>query len=74
DRTYQLWALRQDAKISLGLLGQDPDVAAFQMVGPVMGFAITDEVAGGVKETAQSPVVLGWTETGQRAQDTQPTA
>lgn len=74
DRTYQLWALREDAKISLGLLGQDPDVAAFQMVGPVLGFAITDETAGGVKETTQSPVVVGFTELGQKAQDTRPTA
>ena len=69
DRTYQLWALRQDAKISLGLLGQDPDVAPFQMVGPVLGYAITDEAAGGVKESTQSPVVLGWTPAGQEVQD-----
>ena len=69
DRTYQLWALRQDAKISLGLLGQDPDVAPFQMVGPVLGYAITEEVAGGVKESTQSPVVLGWLPGGQEVQD-----
>ena len=69
DRTYQLWALRQDAKISLGLLGQDPDVAPFQMVGPVLGYAITDEAAGGVKESTQSPVVLGWIPAGQEVQD-----
>ena len=72
DRTYQLWALRDDAKISLGLLGQDPDVAAFQMAGPVLGFAITEEVAGGVKEPTQSPVVVGFTSLGQKTQDTQP--
>ncbi len=69
DRTYQLWALRQDAKISLGLLGRDPDVAPFQMVGPVLGYAITDEVAGGVQVPTQSPVVLGWIQAGQKAQD-----
>lgn len=68
-RTYQLWALRQDAKISLGLLGRDPDVSPFQMVGPVLGYAITDEAAGGVKETSRSPVVLGWIPAGQKAQD-----
>jgi hypothetical protein len=68
DQTYQLWALRPDAKISLGLLGQDPDVAPFQMVGPVQGYAITAEVAGGVKETTQSPVVLGFTDAGPKAQ------
>ncbi|MGH9041940.1 MAG: anti-sigma factor, partial [Acidimicrobiia bacterium] len=74
DRTYQLWALRDDARISLGTLGQDPDVAPFQMVGDVLGYAITEEVAGGVKETTQSPVVVGFTELGQETQDTKPTA
>jgi anti-sigma-K factor RskA/putative zinc finger protein len=69
DQTYQLWALRPDAKISLGVLGQDPDVASFSMAGPVQGYAITAEVAGGVKETTQSPVVLGFTDAGPRAQN-----
>ncbi|MGH8993419.1 MAG: anti-sigma factor domain-containing protein [Acidimicrobiia bacterium] len=72
-RTYQLWALRPDAKISLGLLGQDPDVAPFQMVGDVLGYAITDEVAGGVKETTQTPVVLGLIDPG-KTPDPGPTA
>jgi hypothetical protein len=60
DRTYQLWALRQDARISLGVLGRDPDVAAFPIDGPVFGFAITEEQAGGVVSTDQPPVVVGW--------------
>jgi anti-sigma factor RsiW len=68
-QTYQLWALRPDAKISLGTLGQDPDVAPFQMSGPVQGYAITAEAAGGVKESTQSPVVLGFTDAGPRAQN-----
>jgi hypothetical protein len=74
DRTYQLWAITRDNKVSLGLLGQDPDVAPFNMVGPVLGYAITDEVAAGVKESTQTPVVIGWTDLGQRARDTVPTA
>jgi hypothetical protein len=68
DQTYQLWALRPEAKISLGLLGQDPDVAPFQMVGPVLGYAITAEAAGGVKESTQSPVVLGLIDAGPKAE------
>ena len=59
DRTYQLWALRPDAKISLAVLGNDPDVASFQMVGDVTGYAITEEAAGGVVSTDRPPVVLG---------------
>jgi hypothetical protein len=74
DRTYQLWALTKDTKVSLGLLGQDPEVSPFQMVGPVMGYAITDEVAAGVEQPTQAPVVIGWTEAGQQTQDRRPTA
>jgi hypothetical protein len=72
DRTYQLWALTKDTKVSLGLLGQDPDVSPFRMVGAVTGYAITDEVAAGVEQPTQTPVVIGWTEAGQRTQDTGP--
>ena len=60
DRTYQLWGLNGDAKVSLAVLGHDPDVASFTMVGPVTGFAVTDEPAGGVVATEASPVVVGW--------------
>lgn len=60
DRTYQLWGLNGDAKVSLAVLGRDPDVASFTMVGPVMGFAVTEEPAGGVVATDASPVVVGW--------------
>jgi hypothetical protein len=60
ERSYQLWALRQGANISLGVLGSDPDVSAFQLIGPVLGYAITDEVATGVAATGSPPVVVGW--------------
>jgi anti-sigma-K factor RskA len=60
-RVYQLWAVRADAKISLGVLGASPGVSAFRMTGPVSAYAVTDEVAGGVATTSNQPVVVGFT-------------
>jgi len=60
-RVYQLWAVRSDAKISLGVLGASPGVSAFRMTGPVSAYAVTDEVAGGVATTSNQPVVVGFT-------------
>ncbi|MEW6472935.1 MAG: anti-sigma factor [Actinomycetota bacterium] len=60
-KVYQLWAVRSDAKISLGVLGDRPDVAAFRMTGPVVAFAITEENAGGVGVTENQPLMLGYT-------------
>lgn len=60
DRTYQLWAVVGDARISLGILGRQPAVAAFKAAAEVRALAITDEVAGGVTSTDKPPVVLGW--------------
>lgn len=62
DQTYQLWALRGEEKISLGLLGTDPKVSAFRTVGGAAGFAITVERAGGVEVTRNSPIVFGFIE------------
>lgn len=59
DRTYQLWALTDDAKISLAVLGNEPEVASFRMVGPVSGYAITQERAGGAASPSLPPVVIG---------------
>ena len=48
DRTYQLWVITPDEQvISGGVLGNEPGVAAFTWSGPVSGFALTREVAGG---------------------------
>jgi anti-sigma-K factor RskA/putative zinc finger protein len=69
ERSYQLWALRQGANISLGVLGGDPDVSSFHLIGPVLGYAITDEVAQGVASTGSPPVVVGWM---QAAEDARP--
>jgi hypothetical protein len=59
-RVYQLWAVRSDAKISLGVIGQNPDVSAFRMNGPVLAYAVTDEAAGGVGTSQNQPVVVGY--------------
>jgi anti-sigma factor RsiW len=60
DRVYQLWAVRSDAKISLGVLGGRPEVSAFRMNGPVVAYAVTDEAAGGVAQTQNQPVIVGY--------------
>jgi anti-sigma-K factor RskA len=63
DRTYQLWALMDDAQparaISAGVLGPDPGVTAFRAKGPVVAFAITDERSPGVASPSSPPVVQG---------------
>jgi hypothetical protein len=58
-RTYQLWALQDAERVNLGVIGRDPQVVAFHMKGNPSGVAVTDEVAGGVKETHQTPVAVG---------------
>ncbi|HVW35118.1 MAG TPA: anti-sigma factor [Acidimicrobiia bacterium] len=59
-RVYQLWAVRSDAKISLGVLGPEPAVSAFRMTGPVAAYAVTEEAAGGVGTTQNQPVIVGF--------------
>lgn len=60
DRTYQLWGLVGQEKISLGVLGKDPEVAAFKFAGRIDGFALTEEVAGGVQMTKSDPIAVGY--------------
>jgi anti-sigma factor RsiW len=59
-RVYQLWAVRSDAKISLGVLGGAPTVSAFRMTGPVLAFAVTEEAPGGVAASQNQPVAVGF--------------
>jgi anti-sigma factor RsiW len=63
DRTYQLWGVVDDQAISLGVLGPDPGVAAFQVDdgNRVAAYAITEENAGGVVASQNQPVVVGET-------------
>lgn len=61
ERTYQLWGIVGDRVISLGVLGNDPAVSVFQVdpAVPVDGFAITEEVAGGVVSSENEPTLVG---------------
>jgi hypothetical protein len=63
-RTYQLWAMSDDwpetPAVSVGVLGRDPSVFAFQADGGVAGFAITEERAPGVERTRQAEKFEGW--------------
>ena len=61
DRTYQLWGVREGAVISLGILGNEPEVVAFHMDQSIEALAITAEVAGGVEKSANDAVVVGET-------------
>jgi anti-sigma-K factor RskA len=59
EHTYQLWALTGNVDhpiaISAGVLGRDPEAAAFSASTDVKGFALTIEKAGGVPQSAQAP-------------------
>jgi hypothetical protein len=61
DRTYQLWGIVGDRVISLGVLGNAPAVSVFQVdpAVPVDGFAVTEEVAGGVVSSENEPTLVG---------------
>nr|MDQ6927408.1 anti-sigma factor [Actinomycetota bacterium] len=48
NRTYQLWAVVGDTKISVGVLGPSPGPSGFKAAGNVSALAITQESAGGV--------------------------
>lgn len=60
DRSYQLWALEDGTRVSAGVLGNAPGVVAFHVGGPVKGFAVTEEVPGGVVASNKAPVVIGF--------------
>jgi anti-sigma factor RsiW len=61
DRTYQLWGIVGEQVISLGVLGTEPSVSVFQVDAkvPVDGFAVTEEVSGGVVSSANDPTLVG---------------
>jgi anti-sigma-K factor RskA len=60
-RTYQLWALVDSERVSLGVMGRDPHVVAFKVNtnAKPAGLAVTNEVAGGVKATHKQPTAVG---------------
>jgi len=59
DRTYQLWGVDGDTVVSLGVLGPKLGPSPFKFVGTPQKLAITNEVAGGVVQSANDPVVVG---------------
>lgn len=58
-RAYQLWSVAGDAAVSLGVLGDDPDVVAFTVPIGAEAIAITDEPATGVAQPSQDPLAVG---------------
>lgn len=59
QHTYQLWGIRGDVVVSLGVLGPSPGVVAFSSDPSVELLAITREVAGGVVSSQNDPVLAG---------------
>lgn len=59
QRTYQLWAVVDGMKISVGVLGPSPGPVAFHAPPKASALAITDELAGGVVVSQQQPAVVG---------------
>ncbi len=61
DRTYQLWGIVGEQVISLGVLGAQPSVSVFEVDDKVAvdGFAVTEEVSGGVVSSANDPTLVG---------------
>lgn len=58
-QTYQLWGIRGDLIVSLGVLGSSPGVVAFHADPGVEALAITQEVAGGVVSSANPAYLVG---------------
>jgi anti-sigma factor RsiW len=59
-RTYQLWGVSGDQRISYALLGSDPaPVIPFRAGPDAQALAVTNEVAGGVERSDQPLVAIG---------------
>jgi anti-sigma-K factor RskA len=58
-RTYQLWGVRGSETVSLGVMGRDPRVVAFQASGTPTALAITEQRSGGVPVSANDPTAVG---------------
>ncbi len=56
-RSYQLWAISDNGIISAGIFGSE-GIVPFHTDGTVSGFAITEEVAGGVEASQNDPVAV----------------
>ncbi len=58
-RTYQLWGINDAKVVSLGVLGNRPQIVPFHASGDVRMLAITEEERGGVVASKNQPVVAG---------------
>jgi hypothetical protein len=59
-RTYQLWGATGGDLVSLGVLGERPNVVSFMVDGGgYTAFAVTDEAAPGVVTSRNQPVAVG---------------
>ncbi len=59
SQTYQLWGVRPDAVISLGILGNAPGVVAFHLDDNIQTLVITAEVQGGVAQSSNPALLVG---------------
>lgn len=59
-RTYQLWALAGEQRVSLGILGRNPAVTAFRVPDDIDGLAFTDEADPGATQSTNQPVAVGF--------------
>ena len=56
NRTYQLWAIVGERVISVGIMGNRPEISAFRVEGQLAGLAVSEEILGGVVVSEQDPV------------------
>jgi anti-sigma-K factor RskA len=59
DKTYQLWAVSGERKISLGTLGNAPRAGEFAAAGDFDALAVTVERQGGAPAPTTNPVAAG---------------
>jgi hypothetical protein len=60
EETYQLWGVYADGDvISLGVIGNRPDIEPFTAAGDVTTLVITREVAGGVMASTSGALLVG---------------
>lgn len=61
--TYQLWAMTgggaSPGLVSAGVLGRDPEIAAFRAPGSAHGFLVTDEAAPGAITPSDHRMLVG---------------
>jgi len=57
DETYQMWGVVDGARISLGVIGDNPTYAAFTTPPVATVLAMTVETRGGVVSSTKTPVV-----------------